>query len=507
MQHIRDKKLKIINNVIFYYYYFFIITKMIKRTQIKQILFSEKYNNMDVMLCGRLVTKRYAAKNTIVFLMLNDGTCFDDIQVVVNKSKIENFDELLSSKCGISSSFEIHGKVVINERNKQFEIDCEKLRVLGYCGDDYPISKKFHTMEYLRQNNDMRPRTKVIYSVMKVRNELLYATHKYFQNNNFTCVSTPIITTSDCEGAGEMFQVTTLPLDDKSNMDKCYKNGELEYENDFFGEKSYLTVSGQLNGEIYACAMGDIYTFGPTFRAENSNTRRHLAEFWMIEPEMAYADINRNMLVAEEYVKYCLNHVMENCEKELEYLDTYCSKHLDEKEDIPLLEKLNNIISNDFQKVTYTEAIEILEENNELFSEKVYWGIDLSSEHERWLVEKYFKKPTIVIDYPKEIKSFYMRENDDGKTVAAMDVLVPGIGELIGGSQREERLDRLEKRLEENDLDKETYKFYLNLRKYGTVVHSGFGLGFERLVLLCTGMKNIRDVIPFPRWPKHGSDI
>jgi asparaginyl-tRNA synthetase len=362
--------------------------------------------------------------------------------------------------------------------------------VIGTCDpESYPMQKKRHTFEFLRTIAHLRPRTNTIGAVTRLRNALAYATHQYFQQKGFLYIHTPIITASDCEGAGKMFQVTTLDL---NNVPKN-ENKQVDSSKDFFGTPSFLTVSGQLNGEIYACAMSDIYTFGPTFRAENSNTTRHLAEFWMIEPEMAFADLNDNMDNAEGYLKFVLKYVLENCPEDMQFFDKHVSNGL--------IERLKHVIETPFERTSYTFAVRILEKSNKAFEFPVKWGADLQSEHERYLAEEYFGKPVIITDYPKEIKSFYMRQNEDGKTVAAMDILVPKIGEIVGGSQREERLDILEKRIKELNMPLDPYWWYLELRKYGTVPHAGYGVGFERLIQFASGMENIRDVIPFPRYP------
>jgi len=415
------------------------------------------------------------------------------------------------------------------EKDKKIELRSIEFRLLGPSDDSYPVSKKAHTFEFLRSVGQFRSRTTVIGSVTKIRNALAYATHMYFQSNGYLYINTPIITASDCEGAGEMFQITTLFKEAQDDPKKLamLPNGKLDYSKDFFHKPAYLTVSGQLNAEIYACALGSVYTFGPTFRAEESFTARHLAEFWMIEPEIAFADLLENMNVAEQYIKFVLRYVMEKHPNELEYLEQFEQSFLDERakaqnepqeekktkktknKDIrgfrlqKLRERLNHVVNSDFARITYTEAIDILKKTDHPFEKKVDWGIDLGSEHERWLAEEYFKRPVIVRDYPREIKAFYMRLNDDQKTVSAMDVLVPGVGELIGGSQREERLDVLLDRIKQAGLEAETYSWYLDLRRYGSVPHSGFGLGFERLVCYTTGMENIREAIPFPRWPGH----
>ncbi len=422
------------------------------------------------------------------FLEINDGSSLANLQVL-----IEDRDQLQGIDTGASVS--IFGTIIPSPgKNQNIELKAHEVTILGACDPaSYPLQKKRHSFEFLREIAHLRPRTNTQGAVARVRNALAYATHRFFQDRNFLYVHTPIITASDCEGAGELFKVTVLD----EVRSKRLEDGTFDYREDFFGKPAYLTVSGQLNGEIYATALSDIYTFGPTFRAENSNTSRHLAEFWMIEPEMAFADLNDNMECAESYVRYCIQYALDNCYDDLAFFDQFIEKGL--------LQKLQMVASSEFARVTYTDAIEALKKAPKKFVFPVEWGIDLQSEHERYLCEELFKRPVIVTDYPRKIKSFYMRDNDDGKTVAAMDVLVPGIGELIGGSQREERFDILENKIREWGLPVENYWWYLELRKYGTVPHSGFGLGFERLMLFTTGMENIRDVIPFPRFPGHAS--
>ena len=419
------------------------------------------------------------------FIVINDGTFFTPLQVVYHDD-MENFEEI--SKLNVGAAVVVTGTLVATPQAKQpFEIQAKTVTVEGASAPDYPLQKKRHSFEYLRTIAHLRPRTNTFQAVFRVRSLTAYALHKFFQERGFVYVHTPIITGSDCEGAGEMFRVTTM---DMENVPKT-ENGAVDYTQDFFGKETSLTVSGQLNGETYAQAFRNIYTFGPTFRAENSNTTRHAAEFWMIEPEMAFADLDDNMFVAEAMLKYVINYVLENAPEEMNFFNSFVDKGL--------LERLHNVVSSDFARVTYTEAVELLEKHNDKFEYKVTWGTDLQTEHERYLTEEVFKRPVFVTDYPKEIKAFYMKLNDDGKTVAAVDCLVPGIGEIIGGSQREDDYDKLKARMDELGLKEEDYKFYMDLRKYGSTRHAGFGLGFERCVMYLTGMGNIRDVIPFPR--------
>jgi len=419
------------------------------------------------------------------FLVLNDGTYFNTLQVVYHDT-MENFAAI--SKLNVGAAVIVKGKLVATPEAKQpFEIQADTVEVEGDSAPDYPLQKKRHSFEYLRTISHLRPRTNTFQAVFRVRSLIAYAIHQFFQERGFVYVHTPLITGSDCEGAGEMFQVTTLDLKNPP----LTEDGAVDYKQDFFGKETNLTVSGQLNGETYAMAFRNIYTFGPTFRAENSNTTRHAAEFWMIEPEMAFADLEDNMAVAEDMLKYVIQYVLENAPEEMNFFNQFVDKGL--------LERLNGVLNSEFGHVTYTEAIEILEKNNDNFDYKVSWGCDLQTEHERYLTEEVFKRPLFVTDYPKEIKAFYMKLNEDGKTVAAMDCLVPGIGEIIGGSQREDDYEKLVRRMKELGLKEEDYGFYLDLRKYGSVRHSGYGLGFERCVMYLTGMSNIRDVIPFPR--------
>lgn len=419
------------------------------------------------------------------FIVVNDGTFFEPLQVVYHDT-LSNFAAV--EKLNVGAAIIATGKLVATPQAKQpFEIQADEVVIEGESAPDYPLQKKRHTFEYLRTISHLRPRTNTFEAVFRVRSLIAYAIHKFFQERDFVYVHTPIITGSDCEGAGEMFRVTTL---DPDNMPKA-KDGGADYTKDFFGKPTNLTVSGQLNGETYAMAFKNIYTFGPTFRAENSNTTRHAAEFWMIEPEIAFADLNDDMILAESMLKYIIRYVLEHAPEEMQFFNSFVDKGL--------IERLNHVANSEFARVTYTEAVEILEKNNDKFDYKVSWGADLQTEHERYLTEEVFKRPVFVTDYPKEIKAFYMKLNDDGKTVAAVDCLVPEIGEIIGGSQREDDYNKLLARIKELGLKEEDYKFYLDLRKYGSARHAGFGLGFERCVMYLTGMGNIRDVVPFPR--------
>ncbi len=449
----------------------------------------ELYRNKDQYI-GKQVSvggwiRSVRDSKTFGFIVLNDGTYFEPLQIVYH-DKMENFAEV--SKLNVGSAVIVTGELVATPQAKQpFEIQAVEVFVEGTSTSDYPLQKKRHTLEYLRTQTHLRARTNTFQAVFRVRSLIAYAIHQYFQDRDFVYVHTPIITGSDAEGAGEMFRVTTLDLD---NLPRT-EDGKVDTTQDFFGKETNLTVSGQLNGETYAMAFKNIYTFGPTFRAENSNTTRHAAEFWMIEPEIAFADLKDDMALAEGMLKYIIRYVLEHATQELQFFNQFV--------DQGLLERLNNVVNSDFGHVTYTEAISILEKNNDNFDYKVFWGCDLQTEHERYLTEQIFKKPVFVTDYPKEIKAFYMKLNEDNKTVAAMDLLVPGIGEIIGGSQREDDYDKLVKRMDELGLKKEDYEFYLDLRKYGSARHAGFGLGFERCVMYLTGMGNIRDVVPFPR--------
>ena len=420
------------------------------------------------------------------FIDLNDGSYFKSIQVVFERDIVENYDEIAAMNVG--AALIVTGVLTLTPEAKQpFELKATKIEVEGTSTPDYPLQPKRHTVEFLREQAYLRPRTNLFSAVFRVRSEVAYAIHSFFHNRGFVYVHTPIITASDCEGAGEMFRVTTLDMDNPPRTE----SGEIDYSKDFFGKSANLTVSGQLEGETYAMAFGNIYTFGPTFRAENSNTARHAAEFWMIEPEIAFADLDDNMQLAWDMIKYIINHVMDNCAAELEFFNKFVDKGL--------LDRLTALRNADYAKVTYTEAIDVLLKSGEQFKYPVYWGVDLQTEHERYLTEQVYKKPIFLTDYPKDIKAFYMRMNDDGKTVAAMDLLVPGVGEIIGGSQREERIEMLEARMAELGLKEEDYWWYLNLRKFGGTKHAGFGLGFERIIMYLTGVSNIRDVLPYPR--------
>ncbi len=444
---------------------------------------TEKYIDQTVEVGGWVRSVRDS--KTFGFIVVNDGTFFETLQVVYHDT-MDNFAEI--GKLNVGAAIIVKGKLVATPQAKQkFEIQADEVFVEGTSAPDYPLQKKRHSMEFLRTITHLRPRTNTFQAVFRVRSLCAYAIHQFFQERGFVYVHTPLITGSDCEGAGEMFQVTTMDL---NNVPKT-EDGAVDFSQDFFNKPTNLTVSGQLNGETYAMAFRNIYTFGPTFRAENSNTTRHAAEFWMIEPEMAFADLQDNMDVAEAMLKYVIRYVLENAPEEMNFFNSFIDKGL--------LDRLNGVLNSEFGHVTYTEAIELLEKNNDQFDYKVFWGCDLQTEHERYLTEQIFKRPVFVTDYPKEIKAFYMKQNEDGKTVAAMDCLVPGIGEIIGGSQREDDYDKLVARMDELGLKKEDYDFYLDLRKYGSARHAGFGLGFERCVMYLTGMGNIRDVIPFPR--------
>ncbi|MCH5257427.1 MAG: asparagine--tRNA ligase [Lachnospiraceae bacterium] len=443
----------------------------------------EEYIDKEITIGGWVRSIRDS--KTFGFIVVNDGTFFEPLQIVYSDA-LENFETI--SKLNVGSAIVAKGKIVETPQAKQpFEMQAQEIMVEGPSTADYPLQKKRHTFEYLRTISHLRPRTNTFQATFRVRSLIAYAIHTFFQERGFVYVHTPIITSSDCEGAGEMFQVTTLDLE---NIPKN-EDGSIDYSQDFFGKQTSLTVSGQLNVETYAFAFKNVYTFGPTFRAENSNTTRHAAEFWMIEPEIAFADLTDDMMLAEAMLKHIIRYVLENAPEEMNFFNQFVDKGL--------IDRLNHVLNSDFGHVTYTEAINILEKHNDEFEYKVSWGCDLQTEHERYLTEQEFKRPVFVTDYPKEIKAFYMKLNEDGKTVAAMDCLVPGIGEIIGGSQREDDLETLEKRMDELGLNKEDYQFYLDLRKYGSARHAGFGLGFERCVMYLTGMGNIRDVVPFPR--------
>ena len=452
-------------------------------------LFREKesYAGKTVTVGGWVRSNRDS--KTFGFLVVNDGSFFEPLQVVYS-DKMADFSSI--AKIGVGAAVIVTGTIVATPGAKQpFEMQAEEVAVEGASPSDYPLQKKRHSFEYLRTISHLRARTNTFQAVFRVRSLAAYAIHRFFQEKGFVYVHTPLITGSDCEGAGEMFQVTTLDL---ANVPKT-ADGKVDYSQDFFGKPTNLTVSGQLDAETYAFAFRNVYTFGPTFRAENSNTTRHAAEFWMIEPEMCFADLKDDMILAESMLKYIIRYVLENAPEEMAFFNQFVDKGL--------IERLQHVLDSEFGHVTYTEAIEILEKHNDEFEYKVHWGSDLQTEHERFLTEKEFKRPVFVTDYPKEIKAFYMKLNEDGKTVAAMDCLVPGIGEIIGGSQREDKLELLEKRMDELGLNREDYEFYLDLRRYGSARHAGFGLGFERCVMYLTGMGNIRDVIPFPRTVKN----
>lgn len=457
---------------------------MLKRTKIVSLLEAEQ--PIEKVLVKGWVRTRRDSKD-FSFIELNDGSSLKNIQIIANNN-LNNYDEI--KKITTGSALAVTGALVDSKGGSQkYEIIAEEIKIYDIAPDDFPLQKKKHTDEFLRTIAHLRPRTNKYGAAFRVRSELSYAIHKFFNERGFRYVHTPLITGSDCEGAGEMFRVTTLDMENPPRT----PDGKVDYSKDFFGKEAHLTVSGQLNGEMYAMGLGDVYTFGPTFRAENSNTTRHAAEFWMIEPEMAFADIYDDMDLAEDMVRYCVKHVMEKCRDDIELFDKFIEPGL--------IDKLNNIVDNGFARITYAEAIDIMKKSGHNFEYTPEFGIDMQTEHERYLAEVHFKRPVIVRDYPKEIKAFYMRLNDDGRTVAAMDVLVPGIGEMIGGSQREERYDVLVQKIEEMGMTEEDYAWYLDSRKYGSVPHAGFGLGFDRMMMLITGISNIRDVIPFPRTP------
>ena len=458
-----------------------------ERTKIVDVLQRTDYGTV-VNVKGWVRTRR--GSKAVNFIALNDGSTIKNIQIVVD---VEKFDDAIIKDITTGACISVDGELVQSQgKGQSVELQCRKIEILGACGADYPLQKKGHTMEFLREHANLRMRTNTFGAVFRIRHNMAMAIHRYFHEHGFFYLNTPIITASDCEGAGQMFQVTTKNLYDL----KKDEDGKIDYSDDFFGKQASLTVSGQLEGELGATALGAIYTFGPTFRAENSNTPRHLAEFWMIEPEVAFNDITDNMNLAEDFIKYCIRWALDNCADDLEFLNQFVDKQL--------IERLHFVLEHDFVRLAYTEGIKILEEavkNGHKFEFPVFWGADLASEHERYLVEQHFKRPVILTDYPKEIKAFYMKMNEDNKTVRAMDVLFPKIGEIIGGSQREENYDKLRARMQELGL--EGMDWYLDTRRFGSVPHSGFGLGFERLVLFVTGMQNIRDVIPFPRYPKN----
>ena len=446
------------------------------------------YEDQEIVVDGWIKTIR--SSNAFGFIELNDGTYFNNIQIVLENENLSNYADICKST--VYTAVSVKGILKVTPEMKQpFEIKAQEVTVLAVSENDYPLQKKRHSFEYLREIAHLRPRGNSFFATFRVRSLAAYAVHSFFQQKGFVYVNTPIITTSDCEGAGEMFRVTTFdPINIKEDKDK-----KVDYSEDFFGKEAYLTVSGQLQAEAFALAFKNVYTFGPTFRAENSNTTRHAAEFWMIEPEIAFADLNDDMELAEEMLKYMINYVMENAPEEMRFFNQFIDKGL--------IARLESIVNSSFERITYTDAVSILQKANKSFEYPVEWGCDLQTEHERYLTEEHFKKPVFVTDYPKDIKAFYMRLNDDGKTVAAVDCLVPGVGEILGGSQREEREDVLLKRIRETGMNPESIDWYIQLRRYGGVKHAGFGLGFERAVMYMTGMKNIRDVIPFPRTVNH----
>ena len=444
----------------------------------------ESIGGIEVNLCGW--ARNIRISKIFGFIELNDGTSFKNVQIVFEQDTLANFDEI--AHLNVGAAVQIKGNIVLTPQAKQpFEVKASEIFIEGESTPEYPLQKKRHSFEYLRTIAHLRPRTNTFSAVFRVRSVAAQSIHRFFHSNNFVYVHTPIITASDAEGAGAMFRVTTL---DMQNIPKT-EQGRIDYKQDFFGKSTNLTVSGQLEGEAYALAFKKIYTFGPTFRAENSNTARHAAEFWMIEPEITFADLNDDMALAEDMLKYVIKAVMDECPAEIEFFNA----HIDNT----LIERLNSVIESDFGHITYTEAVAELIKNNDNFEYPVKWGVDLQTEHERYITEQLFKKPVFVTDYPKDIKAFYMRQNDDGKTVAAMDLLVPAVGEIIGGSQREERFELLQQRMKEMDISEEEYEWYLDLRRYGGAKHAGFGLGFERAIMYLTGMQNIRDVVPFPR--------
>ncbi|MCI7300636.1 asparagine--tRNA ligase [Ihubacter massiliensis] len=448
---------------------------------------TEKYADQEIVVHGWVRTNR--GSNKFGFIELNDGTFFKSVQVVYEAEFIDNFEEI--AKVPVAAALKVKGDFVLTPNAKQpFEIKAKEVVVEADSASDYPLQKKRHSMEFLREIAHLRPRSNTFSAVFRIRSLVSYAIHKFFQENDFVYVHTPIVTGSDCEGAGEMFRITTLDMDNPPRME----NDSIDYSQDFFGKETSLTVSGQLEAETFALAFRNVYTFGPTFRAENSNTARHASEFWMIEPEVAFADLSDNMDLAEAMIKYIIQYVLEHAPEEMEFFNKFMDKGL--------LDRLTALVNAEFARVTYTEAVELLKKSGKKFEYPVEWGIDLQTEHERYLTEEIYKKPVFVTDYPKEIKAFYMRLNDDNKTVAACDLLVPGVGEIIGGSQREERYDVLKARMDELGLDEKDYWWYMDLRRYGGVKHAGYGLGLERIIMYLTGMGNIRDVLPFPRTPK-----
>ena len=459
----------------------------------KQITVKELYKDTNKFKDKKITIEAWVKtvrdSKTFGFIELNDGTFFKTVQVVFT-DQLDNFEEI--RKLTISSSIKVTGKFVLTENAKQpFEIQATNIEIESLSDNTYPLQKKKHSFEYLRTISHLRPRSNTFNAVFRVRSVLAYSIHKFFQERGFVYVNTPILTGSDAEGAGEMFNVNSFDLNDIPKNE----NGKVDFSQDFFGKSTHLTVSGQLNAETFAQSFCNVYTFGPTFRAENSNTVKHAAEFWMVEPEICFADLSDDMDLAEDMIKYIFKYVLDNCKEEMEFFNKFI--------DTGLLERLNNVISSDFIRISYTDAIKELEKHNDKFEYKVSWGVDLQTEHERYLCEEIFKKPVFVTDYPKDIKAFYMKQNPDGRTVAASDLLVPGIGEIIGGSQREENYDKLLARMKELNMPLDSYDWYLDLRKYGSCIHSGFGLGFERAIMYLTGMQNIRDVIPFPRTPKN----
>ena len=467
--------------------------KDIKRIELRELFGSEKQQSLigsEICVKGWVRTKR--GNKNVSFIALNDGGCMQNLQVVAEAS---NFEEELIKRITTGACLRVNGILSPSQgKGQSIELQATEIQIYGEADvNSYPLQKKGHSLEFLRDIAHLRPRTNTFSAVFRVRHAMAFAIHKYFNDRGFFYWHSPLITASDCEGAGEMFQVTTLDLE---NLPKD-KQGNVDYSKDFYGKRTSLTVSGQLEGELGATALGKIYTFGPTFRAENSNTPRHLSEFWMIEPEMAFFEIEDNMELAEDFIKYLVRYSLDNCKEDLDFL---CQMY-----DKELLERLQFVVEHDFVRLTYTEAIDILEKSGAKFEYPVHWGVDLQSEHERYLVEKHFKAPVILTDYPKEIKAFYMKQNDDGKTVRGMDVLFPVIGEIIGGSQREESIDKLLARMAEVGIEPKDMQWYLDTRRFGSAPHSGFGLGFERLLLFVTGMSNIRDVIPFPRFPKNAN--
>ena len=456
-----------------------------QRTQVRE-LFKTEPTGQDVLVKGWVRSIR--TSKSFCFIIINDGTSQKDLQVIADE-KLAGYQDF--TKCLSGSAFAVEGKLVKSEGKQPIEVQATSIEILGSTPQDYPLQKKGTSMEFLREIAHLRPRTNTFGAVFRVRHELAQATHRFFSDRGFYYINTPILTAMDAEGAGELFRVSTLDPEDMPRG----KNGKVIWEKDYFGEQSYLCVTGQLEAEAFACSMGSVYTFGPTFRSENSNTTRHLSEFWMIEPEVAFADLDEVAKLGADYIQYMINHALENCVDELEFFNKFIEKGL--------LDKLKKVATTPFKKITYTEAVEILQNCSKKFDYKVEWGIDLQTEHERYLTDEHFDGPVIVTDYPKGIKAFYMKQNEDGKTVRAMDILVPGIGEIIGGSQREENLDKLAERMDELGLEREIYDWYLDLRRFGSVPHSGFGLGFERAIMYITGMANIRDVIPFARTPKN----